>query len=79
MPPLIIPFKPHQPIEGLKPGGIFVLKCDFSPGEIGEKLLRMMRYMAEKISLLSHDAEKIESDIGLGMVHYFNAGAFFNL
>ena len=69
-------------IEGLKPGGIFVLSCDYSPEELSERLpAKMKRYMAENgIRFFTIDAEKIAAEIGLGnRINMIMQAAFFSL
>lgn len=69
-------------VDGLKPGGIFVLNCDFEPASIGEHLpAGLKRYLArEKIRFYIIDAEKIASETGLGnRINMIMQAAFFKL
>jgi pyruvate-ferredoxin/flavodoxin oxidoreductase len=69
-------------IEGLKPGGIFVLNCDFDPMDIAKHLpAQLKRYLAKnRIQFYVINAEKIASDIGLSnRINMVMQAAFFSL
>ncbi|MPM20746.1 Pyruvate synthase [bioreactor metagenome] len=76
-------FLNHYDLLGsLKPGGIFVLNCDYSPEELSEQLPgSLKRYLARNhIKLYIIDALKIASDIGLGnRINMVMQSAFFQL
>jgi len=68
--------------RGLKPGGIFVLNCDFTTDTIGQNLpASLKQYLAQNnIQFYIIDAEKIASAIGLGnRINMIMQSAFFKL
>ena len=69
-------------ISGIKPGGTFVLNCDFAPEELPQKLpAELKRKLAENnIRFYIINAEKIASEIGLGnRINMIMQSAFFKL
>ncbi|MCI1960232.1 MAG: pyruvate:ferredoxin (flavodoxin) oxidoreductase [Clostridia bacterium] len=68
--------------KALKPGGIFVLNCDYPSETIGEYLpAKIKKFIAlNKIRFYIIDAEKIASDIGLGnRINMIMQSVFFKL
>jgi len=68
--------------DGLKPGGIFVLNCDFTPGNIGDELPGGIKrcLASNNARFYIIDAEKIASEIGLGnRINMIMQAAFFKL
>ncbi len=68
--------------QGLKPGGIFVLNCDFSQEELEDNLpASLKKYLASNnIRFYIIDAEKIASEIGLGnRINMIMQSVFFKL
>ncbi|HHX72669.1 MAG TPA: pyruvate:ferredoxin (flavodoxin) oxidoreductase [Clostridiales bacterium] len=68
--------------RNLKPGGIFVLNCDYTPLTVKDHLpARLKRFLAENnIQFYIIDAEKIASEIGLGnRINMIMQSAFFQL
>jgi pyruvate-ferredoxin/flavodoxin oxidoreductase len=69
-------------LKGLKPGGTFVLNCQWSPEELDEKLPdALKRAIAEKkAQFYIIDAVKIAREIGLGSrINMIMQSAFFKL
>ena len=69
-------------LEGLRPGGTFLLNCVWSPEELEERLpASMKRYIAENdIKFYIINAVKIASSIGLGeRINMVTQSAFFKL
>lgn len=69
-------------VNGLKPGGIFVLNCDYDKYTVGLNLSnKTKRYLASNnIQFYIIDAEKIAGDIGLGnRINMIMQAAFFKL
>ncbi len=69
-------------IAGLKPGGAFVLNCEFTPQTIEKELPgEIKRYIAaNNIKFYIIDAERIASAIGLGnRINMIMQAAFFKL
>jgi len=69
-------------LEGLKPGGTFLLNCSWKPQELSEKLpAEMKKYLAEnKINFYIIDAVEIAGEIGLGgRINMIMQSAFFKL
>ncbi len=69
-------------VEGLRPGGIFVLNCDYAPEELEHNLpAGLKRYLAANgIRFYIIDAEKIAAEIGLGnRINMVMQAAFFKL
>ena len=69
-------------LEGLKPGGTFLLNCTWKPEELDEKLpAGMKKYLADnKIKFYIIDAFDIASQIGLGSrINMVMQSAFFKL
>ncbi|MGF7184578.1 pyruvate-ferredoxin/flavodoxin oxidoreductase [Desulfitispora alkaliphila] len=72
----------YEVLEGLKPGGTFLLNTIWSPEELGEKMpAKMKRYIAENnINFYTIDAVKIASEVGLGgRINMVTQSAFFKL
>lgn len=72
----------YEVLDGLKPGGIFLLNCVWSAEEIGDKLpASMKRYIADNnIRFYTIDAVKIAQEIGLGgRINMIMQSAFFKL
>lgn len=68
--------------QGLKPGGIFVLNCDYPKDTISNYLpFKLKRYLAKNnIQFYIIDALKIASDVGLGnRINMVMQAAFFQL
>ncbi|MGI5971842.1 MAG: pyruvate:ferredoxin (flavodoxin) oxidoreductase [Oscillospiraceae bacterium] len=68
--------------KNLKPGGVFVLNCDFSPEAIEENLPPSLKRCLAKNNIRFYiiDAEKIASEIGLGnRINMIMQAAFFKL
>lgn len=68
--------------RNLKPGGIFVLNCDYNPATISEELpADLKRFLAlNNIRFYIIDAERIASEIGLGnRINMIMQSAFFKL
>lgn len=69
-------------VRGLKPGGTFVLNCDYMKETIEKNLpADLKRYLAaNKIKFYIIDAEKVASEIGLGnRINMIMQSAFFKL
>ena len=69
-------------LEGLKPGGTFLLNCSWKPEELSEKLpASMKKQIADhKINFYIIDALKIAEQIGLGgRINMIMQSAFFKL
>lgn len=69
-------------MEGLKPGGAFLLNCVWDEKELEEKLpAAMKRYIADNnINFYTLDAVKIAQEIGLGgRINMIMQSAFFKL
>ncbi|NMA02070.1 MAG: pyruvate:ferredoxin (flavodoxin) oxidoreductase [Clostridia bacterium] len=69
-------------LEGLRPGGTFLLNCNWTPEELEEKLpLKIKKFMAENnINFYTIDAVKIANEIGLGSrINMVMQSAFFKL
>ncbi|EGO63835.1 pyruvate:ferredoxin (flavodoxin) oxidoreductase [Acetonema longum] len=72
----------YNVLDGLKPGGSFLLNCSWSEKELEEKLpAAMKRYLADKkINFYIMDAVKIAQDLGLGgRINMIMQSAFFKL
>ncbi len=72
----------YNVLDGLKPGGTFLLNCVWSSDELEEKLpAAMKRYIAaNKINFYIIDAVKIAQEIGLGgRINMIMQAAFFAL
>ncbi|NLX92286.1 MAG: pyruvate:ferredoxin (flavodoxin) oxidoreductase [Clostridiales bacterium] len=72
----------YQMVEDLKPGGIFLLNCSWSPEELNKMLPGTMKqYLAKNdISLYTIDATSIAKELGLGgRVNTLLQAAFFKL
>ncbi len=72
----------YDMVGDLKPGGIFVLNCQWTEEELGEKLpAKLKREIAEKnIRFYTINAVKIAEEIGLGnRINMVMQGAFFKL
>jgi len=72
----------YQILEGLKPGGTFLLNCNWSPAELSEKLpAEMKKYLAaNKIDFYIIDAVEIAGRVGLGgRINMVMQAAFFKL
>ncbi|WP_350342683.1 pyruvate:ferredoxin (flavodoxin) oxidoreductase [Proteinivorax tanatarense] len=72
----------YDVLKGLKPGGIFLLNCLWSPEELDEKLpAHMKRYIAENdIKFYTLNAYDIAGNIGLGnRINMVMQSAFFKL
>jgi pyruvate-ferredoxin/flavodoxin oxidoreductase len=72
----------YEVLEGLKPGGIFLLNCNWSPDELEEKLpANMKKYLAANdIEFYTIDAVKIAGEVGLGgRINMVMQSAFFKL
>jgi len=72
----------YDVLEGLKPGGIFLLNCIWKPEELEEKLpAAMKKYLAEnKINFYIINAVDIAAQIGLGnRINMIMQSAFFKL
>lgn len=71
-----------QLLEGLKPGGTFLLNCNWQPEELENSLpCEMKKYLADnKIDFYIIDAVKIAGDLGLGnRINMVMQTAFFKL
>ncbi|NLT95650.1 MAG: pyruvate:ferredoxin (flavodoxin) oxidoreductase [Clostridia bacterium] len=69
-------------LEGLRPGGTFVLNCTWKPEELDEKLpAKMKKYIAENnINFYIINAVEIAQEIGLGgRINMVMQSAFFKL
>jgi pyruvate-ferredoxin/flavodoxin oxidoreductase len=69
-------------VKGLKDGGTFILNCEWSLDELGEKLPgNLKKYIADhKINFYIIDATKIAGGIGLGnRINMVMQSAFFKL
>ncbi|ABR50727.1 pyruvate flavodoxin/ferredoxin oxidoreductase domain protein [Alkaliphilus metalliredigens QYMF] len=69
-------------LKGLKPGGIFLLNCIWSPEELDAKLpASIKRYIVENnINFYTLNATKIATEIGLGgRINMVMQSAFFKL
>lgn len=69
-------------LEGLKPGGTFLLNCNWQPEELAEKLpAEIKKYLADNnINFYIIDAVKIAGEIGLGgRINMVMQTAFFKL
>lgn len=72
----------YDVLEGLKPGGIFLLNCVWNAEELEANLpAAMKRYIADnKIKFYTVDAVKIAQEIGLGgRINMIMQAAFFKL
>lgn len=72
----------YNVLEGLKPGGSFLLNCRWSQGELDENLpAAMKRYLASNnIQMYIIDAVKIAQEIGLGgRINMIMQSAFFKI
>lgn len=72
----------YEILEGLKPGGTFVLNCTWKPEELEEKLpAKMKKYIAENnINFYIINAVEIAQGIGLGgRINMVMQSAFFKL
>jgi pyruvate-ferredoxin/flavodoxin oxidoreductase len=72
----------YDVLEGLKPGGIFLLNCIWNDQELEEKLpAAMKRYIADNnIKFYTLDAVKIAQELGLGgRINMIMQAAFFKL
>ena len=72
----------YEILEGLKPGGTFLLNCNWSLADLEEKLpAKMKRYIAQNnINFYTIDAIKIASEVGLGgRINMVTQSAFFKL
>jgi len=72
----------YDVLEGLKPGGIFLLNCIWNEQELEEKLpAQMKRYIADNnIQFYTLDAVKIAQELGLGgRINMIMQAAFFKL
>ena len=72
----------YNVLEGLKPGGSFLLNCRWSQAELEQNLpAGMKRYIASNnIQLYSIDAVKIAQEIGLGgRINMIMQAAFFKI
>ncbi len=69
-------------VKGLKEGGTFILNCEWSPEELGEKFpASLKKYLAvHNINFYIIDATKIAGEIGLGnRINMVMQAAFFKL
>ncbi len=74
--------KEYDVLEGLKPGGTFVLNCIWTPEELNENLPgKVKRYLAQnKINFYTINATNIGREIGLGnRINMIMQAAFFKL
>ncbi|HHX96092.1 MAG TPA: pyruvate:ferredoxin (flavodoxin) oxidoreductase [Clostridia bacterium] len=72
----------YKVLEGLKPGGTFLLNCNWTPEELAEKLpAEMKQYLAKNnISFYIINAVDIAAEIGLGnRINMIMQAAFFKL
>ena len=72
----------YEVLEGLKPGGTFILNCIWKPEELDEKLpAAMKKYIAENnINFYTINAVEIAQEIGLGgRINMVMQSAFFKL
>ncbi|MCR4440533.1 MAG: pyruvate:ferredoxin (flavodoxin) oxidoreductase [Peptococcaceae bacterium] len=72
----------YKILEGLKPGGTFLLNCNWKPAELDEKLpAEIKKYLAEnRINFYIIDAVRIAGEIGLGgRINMIMQAAFFKL
>ncbi|MGI6225288.1 MAG: pyruvate:ferredoxin (flavodoxin) oxidoreductase [Peptococcales bacterium] len=72
----------YEVLEGLKPGGTFLLNCIWKPEELDEKLpAKMKKYIAENnINFYIINAVEIAQEIGLGgRINMVMQSAFFKL
>ncbi len=72
----------YEILEGLKPGGKFLLNCNWAQDELDEKLpADMKKYLAENnIDFYMIDAVKIAAEVGLGSrINMVMQSAFFKL
>ncbi|MDW7675630.1 MAG: pyruvate:ferredoxin (flavodoxin) oxidoreductase, partial [Bacillota bacterium] len=72
----------YEILEGLKPGGTFLLNCIWSPEELEQKLpASMKKFIADnKINFYTVDAVSIAGEIGLGgRINMVMQSAFFKL
>ncbi|KJS82896.1 MAG: pyruvate-flavodoxin oxidoreductase [Peptococcaceae bacterium BICA1-8] len=72
----------YEVLEGLKPGGTFILNCIWKPEELEEKLpAAMKKYIAENnINFYTINAVEIAQEIGLGgRINMVMQSAFFKL
>ncbi|HWR39588.1 MAG TPA: pyruvate:ferredoxin (flavodoxin) oxidoreductase [Patescibacteria group bacterium] len=72
----------YNVLEGLKPGGSFLLNCQWSQAELEQNLPAMMkRYLADNdIQMYIVDAVKIAQEIGLGgRINMIMQAAFFKI
>lgn len=72
----------YDVLDGLKPGGVFLLNCTWTEAELEQKLpAAMKRYIAENdIRFYTVDAVKIAQQVGLGgRINMIMQAAFFKL
>lgn len=72
----------YKMVEDLKPGGVFLLNCSWTPAELNDMLpASMKRFIAKNnIQLYTIDATHIAKEIGLGgRVNTILQAAFFKL
>lgn len=72
----------YDVLEGIKPGGTFVLNSNWSLADMNQKLPAAMRraIVAKKLKFYNIDAVKIASEIGLGgRINMIMQTAFFQL
>ncbi len=72
----------YQILEGLRPGGTFLLNCNWTPEELADKLpAEMKKYLADsKIEFYIIDAVDIAGKVGLGgRINMVMQAAFFKL
>ncbi|MBP2655998.1 MAG: nifJ 2 [Firmicutes bacterium] len=72
----------YNVLEGLKPGGVFLLNCTWNQAELDGNLpSAMKRYIADNnINFYTMDAVKIAQEIGLGgRINMIMQSAFFKL
>ncbi len=74
--------KGYKMVNDVKPGGVFLINCQWAPEELGEKLnAEAKRYIANNnVQLYTVNAIKLASDIGLGKrTNTVLQSAFFSL
>lgn len=72
----------YDVLEGLRPGGTFLLNCTWTPEELAEKLPAEMKQFLfkNKINLYIIDAVNIATEVGLGgRINMVMQAAFFKL
>ena len=72
----------YDVLDGLKPGGVFLLNCTWTEAELEQKLpAAMKRYIADNdIRFYTIDAVKIAQQVGLGgRINMIMQAAFFKL